>query len=348
MRVNLQLNSLILIFTSTWVSYTLGEECLRKAYQYKASKIRSDGYGDETTQDEISGIAISTENVVNNETVMWVISDSGSPHVVAFGVTSGKRLASVSLENAIRNWSKDWEGLNIGPCDKGTCLYVMDTGNNKARETQGRAGRDTRYVYRFREPILPKTRSWVQRFTLPKDQVDVIAFMYRENETTTNSDSEASFLDPLNQDLYIITKWDRADQWRTRTFRIPGGTKHGSVLKLEPLKDPSYELTHNTWSRGDMSKDGTMIALGAYGNAYFWRRLAGETVQQTLARNPCYKLYVPPTGYQHESIGFGVTTDKIYQVSEGYDQDLWETKLVLMLKPTSKPTTAPTFEHSDF
>eukprot|EP00516_Mucochytrium_quahogii_P003952 CAMPEP_0203756002 /NCGR_PEP_ID=MMETSP0098-20131031/9327_1 /ASSEMBLY_ACC=CAM_ASM_000208 /TAXON_ID=96639 /ORGANISM=" , Strain NY0313808BC1" /LENGTH=323 /DNA_ID=CAMNT_0050647665 /DNA_START=95 /DNA_END=1063 /DNA_ORIENTATION=+ len=322
--VNVKLSFVLAVFN--WINLggyiVRSADCLKKEYQYKASTIRSDGSGDETTQDEISGIAVSSTNVVNNEKVIWVISDSGSPHVVAFGINSGKRLASVNIEEAIWNWSKDWEGLNIGPCDRGTCLYVMDTGNNAARNGHGHGGRNSRYVYRFEEPKLPKEISSVKRYKLPKDDVDVIKYRYDQDGIST-ADSEASFLDPLNQDLYIITKWNSEDHWRTRMFRIPGGTKHASILNLKPLSNPTSKLKSNTWSRGDMSKDGKMIVLGAYGKAYFWKRLPGESVEQAMSRDSCYKLYVPPSGYQHESIAFGATPDKIYQVSEGYNPDLW-------------------------
>ena len=101
------------------------------------------GRVEDGTLDEISGIAVSRQN----PGVLWVHEDSGNPAVLTALDTSGRTVATLTLDGAT---NVDWEDLAIGPCiDTGDawCIVVGDIGDN------GATGR-TLSIYTVVEPVL--------------------------------------------------------------------------------------------------------------------------------------------------------------------------------------------------
>ncbi len=93
--------------------------------------------------DEISGIAVSRQNAG----VLWVHEDSGNPNVLTALDTSGRTLATLTLDGAT---NVDWEDLAIGPCVDTSdpwCIVVGDIGDN------GATGRRLA-LYTIVEPVL--------------------------------------------------------------------------------------------------------------------------------------------------------------------------------------------------
>src|SRR5262245_45881211 len=74
---------------------------------------------------EASGLAASRRN----PGVLWTHNDSGDPFVFAITSTGGVK-GRVRVTGA-QVW--DWEDIAVGPCPKGTCLYIADIGDNDRR-----------------------------------------------------------------------------------------------------------------------------------------------------------------------------------------------------------------------
>lgn len=86
---------------------------------------------------ETSGLAVG----VHDPRRIWTHNDSGNgPFIYALDA-EGKVRARVELDR--RN--RDWEDMDRGRCELGSCLYIADTGDNDER-------RDRVHLYRIQEP----------------------------------------------------------------------------------------------------------------------------------------------------------------------------------------------------
>jgi hypothetical protein len=89
---------------------------------------------------EASGAAPSQAN----PGLFWTIGDSGNPPEILAIDTTGALRGRFALLNAA---NVDWEAVAVGPCPRGTCVYVGDTGDNAER-------RDEVMIHRVVEPVL--------------------------------------------------------------------------------------------------------------------------------------------------------------------------------------------------
>ncbi len=200
---------------------------------------------------ELSGLVLSR----SRRGLLWAHNDSGdSPRLLAFR-SSGTAVAEVALTGAE---NVDWEDLAVGPDG---ALLVGDIGDNLAQ-------RASVVVYRVPEPRSSGTVAVAARYEL----------RYPDGAR----DAEALMFDRRSGSIVIVAK-DLGGRARVYVARRPSSgqvttMRHTGTIELGPVEPVTA---------GDVSADGRTIALRTYGQAYVWRRRAGESVAAALRRRPC-------------------------------------------------------------
>jgi hypothetical protein len=201
---------------------------------------------------EISGIVLSR----SRPGVLWAHNDSGdSPRLLAFR-TSGEPVAEVMLAGAE---NVDWEDIATG---RDGALLVGDIGDNQAR-------RASVVVYRVSEPRASGTVAVAARYEL----------RYPDGPR----DAEALLFDRSTGAIVVVSK-SYAGDGRVYVARRP------SSRQVTTMRRSATTLKlglGGAVTGGDVSADGTTIALRTYDSAYAWRRRTGESVAAALRRRPC-------------------------------------------------------------
>ena len=139
--------------------------------------------------DEASGIVASRKNT----DVLWVHNDSGDgPYVYAMN-REGDHLGRYYISGAS---ATDWEDIAIGPGPVAgeSYLYCGDIGDNSAV-------RSSIKIYRIVEPTVSSTQSPVNATLYGANSIEMI---YPDGAR----DAETLMVDPVNRDLYIVSKRD--------------------------------------------------------------------------------------------------------------------------------------------
>jgi hypothetical protein len=203
--------------------------------------------------------------------VLWAHEDSGSPPVIVALATDGRVLARVPVTGARET---DWEDVAAGP---GPLLYVGDIGDNAA----SRASID---VYRFPEPGLDGA---------PIAPAQRLRLRYPDRP----HDAEAMLVDPMREELVVVTKAVGGGRAYVTSARAAGGE---ATLRAGP-RIPLALVT-----AGDVSADGRIVALRTYARVALWRRRGSEPLTTTLRRPPC----VSPTSLLREGQGEALALDR--------------------------------------
>lgn len=293
---------------------------------------------------EISGLAVSTTQISEEgNPVAFAINDSGDdPRLWLFDSVTGDHLRTLWIEGGeVEN--VDWESLTGGPCsdDPGdSCLYISDTGDNTARGSEGqdsyRDG-DPYRIYRIREPV------WEELDDGDSIEVDsVLEFDYKSESPYIKpefADSESFFVDPVGWgddgaspgDLYVVTKWDeREAEIFNRVFYIPVSAWEDdevySPIALDYESDASFMGPR--WTGGEMSPDGTVLALGTYEGTYFYLRCPGASIEWTLKQQHCLYIPVFDDCEQMETVAWMPDGKQILEIPEGYEVPMSKTTLL--------------------
>jgi hypothetical protein len=158
--------------------------------------------------EEASGL-VTSSTAAN---VFWAQNDSGNdPELFAFD-SSGTSLGVARVRGAE---NVDWEAIALGPCPRGSCVYIGDVGDNRAR-------RQHVVIYRLPEPSAGDTVTAVAdsiRVQYPDGPRDVEA-MWVSADSTVWLLSKRPLFAPggvLRQaQLYRI----RADAWYTAATHV--------------------------------------------------------------------------------------------------------------------------------
>lgn len=204
----------------------------------------------ETTRiKEASGIVASRKN----PGVLWVHNDSGNSEKVYAINSRGKLLGTYRIKDAR---CRDWEDIAIGPGHdpQHDMLYIGDIGDNKARYPSIR-------VYLVKEPKVDPNRMFSEKMIGPADSIELV---YPDGP----KDAETLMVDPLNGDMYIITK----REFPSRVYRAPYPQ---STKKQNPLEQVA-KLPWGFAVGGDISSDGQRIIVRGALNASLWIRPEGE------------------------------------------------------------------------
>ena len=302
---------------------------------------------------EISGLAISPSQVspATGAPVLFAINDSGGgARLGLFDSANGKRLLTVLIPTS----NSDWESMSIGSCGVSdmnkTCLYIADTGDNRARLSGGDSSRrESQYnIVRIEEPLL---RDFVDDERIPDSYVSNLRFNYRSKSSPTSSaDCEATFLDNAGWgedgaigDLYLVTKWDESDATtKTRLFKIPTEAWLNTSERYQPEAVGSYDagggLMGITWTGAEASFDGTLISLVGYTERerrttnYMFLRCPGSSVADALAApngttQHCLAWKSPSQG-KLETLAWDPNGTRIVNIPEGMNENIGITSFV--------------------
>lgn len=187
---------------------------------------------------EASGVAASRRT----PGMLWSHNDSGDPFV--FLLTATGAVKSRIRVTGAQVW--DWEDIAVGPCPKGTCLYIADIGDNDRT-------RRTVTLYRTPEPAPGDTET---------ASVEVLRATYPDGP----HDAEALIVLPGGE-LFIVTKGNSDP---AALYRFTSGFRDGATVALErvtalvPSKPNGKESSAARNIRitdADASPDGRWIVL---------------------------------------------------------------------------------------
>ncbi len=246
---------------------------------------------------EASGLAASRREPGD----WWIHNDSGdSARVFVLG-SDGQVRSTVRLAGAT---ARDWEDIDVGPPTSphgGATVYVADIGDNAMVKQDTANARSSVQVYRFQEPELTGAH-----LTVRPDQ---LTFTYPDGP----HDAETLLVDPRDGSLYVVTK-----EWGLRgssgVYRAPAGLPAGSTTVLEHVGDVPLDAG-TLVTGGDISPDGSVIALRSYADVRLYRRDPGTSVADALGGTPCHGP--GPVERQGEALGFSVDGGSYLTVSEG-------------------------------
>jgi hypothetical protein len=252
---------------------------------------------------EASGLIASRTNT----DVFWTHNDSGdTARVFAFN-RAGKHLGIYALAGVTAN---DWEDIasGPGPVSGKEYLYLGDFGDNST-------SRSSVAVYRVEEPVVSSTQA---PLTAQLSGVDTLALKYPDGA----HNAETLLVDPRTGDLYIVTKSSDGASGVYRSAAPHDTAATRTLTKVASLSFGAGELatTGTLATGGDISPDGSEIAIRTYGAAVLWKRGASATVADALAGPPC--LLSVAAEIQGEALSFDAQKS-YYTLSEGLNPSLY-------------------------
>jgi len=239
---------------------------------------------------EASGLAASRRN----PGVLWTHNDSGDPFVFALTATGGVK-GRVRVTGA-QVW--DWEDVAVGPCPKGTCLYIADIGDNDRR-------RRTITIYRTPEPLPGDAQT---------ENVEVLRAMYPDGA----HDAEALIVLP-GGDMLVVTKGNAVP---AALYRIRSPFRDGATVPLErvaallPTKPNGKDTSAARNTRitdADASPDGRWIVLRTPRSLMFYE--AGAFASGQIREVSHFDL-APAREPQGEGVALSADGD-VWLVGEG-------------------------------
>jgi len=191
---------------------------------------------------EASGLAASH----SIPDLLWALNDSGEAMVFALN-RGGAVVSRVRLQGAKVD---DWEAIAVGPCARGSCLYVGDIGDNRARRRQIT-------IYSVPEPNDPKDSTAA---------VSAFHAVYPDEP----QDAEALLATP-DGFLYIVSKGSTGP---IAIYRVPRQRLPGSTVTLERIGTPRTQgkvASEDRITDGALSPDGMTTVLRTHRALLFYR-----------------------------------------------------------------------------
>ena len=272
-----------------------------------------------TKINEASGIAVSRKQTG----VIWTHNDSGDKARIFAMRSDGEHAGEYILKGA---HNRDYEDIAIGPGPKEGVdyLYVGDIGDNDST-------RRNITVYRFPEPLV----SIDNKSTYDVDSVEKIHLRYPDHA----HDAETLMVDPRTGDLLVGTKrGEKFSLFKVTQDEITKGVSETIPMTLvisvvEPKLD-LFGIKHMA-SAGDISPDGSIIAVRGYGYGIFWERGEGQTIADAMRGKSRSMKLAEPVNVQGESLGFD-DKNGFYTLSEGVGQTIYYYQQVAeVIEPTS-------------
>lgn len=241
-----------------WVNISKDTEWIRNDEFESKGK----GIGKVTDLHEASGIAPS----FSNPGYLWAHNDSG--HRPQLSLIDSKDASTYSMLILKPEMNIDWEDIECIQDQGKNYIYLADIGDNFGK-------RKYVTIYIIRDEKLP-----FQKFQEAKIE-QTIQFTY----TKGPRDAEAILVDPLTKDIFIVSKREKFVGLYTIKF---------------PYKDEGIDTAihigtfpFNQITGGSISPDGTEILIRSYGRIFYWKRKSGESIPETLRRNPQLAPYYP-------------------------------------------------------
>jgi len=233
--------------------------------------------------EETSGMAVSRKN----PSWIYVHNDSGGEPEIYILDTLGTFLGTLRLEG-VKN--RDWEDLAMGPgpIDDQTYLYIGDIGDNFGNAEE-------LIIYRIPEPdslenIITATP-------------EIIRLTYPDGP----KDAETLLVDPISGDLFVLTKREAKNTLYKASRDL---LTDGSNIALEKVMQLPITLSVG----GDIAADGSQVLIKNYWVIYYWARIEGESLEETLSRKAVLLPYEPEP--QGEAIAFEPKGNAYFTLSE--------------------------------
>jgi hypothetical protein len=246
---------------------------------------------------EISGLAAS-----RTQDVIWAHNDCGATARVFAMSPAGEALATYTLTGAE---AFDWEDMALGPGpeDGVDYLYLGDIGDNASI-------RPEIVVYRAPEPEFDPASSNLAV------EADALTLNYPDGA----HDAETLLSDPVTGDLYIVTK--DVSGGPSGVYRAAAPHDPGTPITLErvaeiawasltvtadvPASAPALPLAlPKVPTGGDISPNGSVIAIRTYGTVFLWERGEGQTIAEAFASPPCEA----PSAIEEQGEAIAITAD---------------------------------------
>lgn len=246
--------------------------------------VNGDGYGDvqKSTLNlldptgvklgEASGLIVGR----NSPGILWSINDGkvNQPRNELFanlpdGNSRGYYVLKNSGGTALSN--VDWEDLGFYDTGGTKYLYVADIGDNDLN-------RSSVTIYRFAEPTLTGTS------TGNRGDITVTESVVLTYPSGTARDAESFFVDPLNGDLYIVSK-NEPTSGSARLYRktVPASWTGGSfaLSDLGTVRFPEG-TSNDSPSAADISPNGLEVLIKSDNTIHHYRRVSTATSLDTL------------------------------------------------------------------
>lgn len=240
---------------------------------------------------EASGIVASRKN----NSVLWVHNDSGNSEKIFALNPSGKLIGIFTLKGS---HCRDWEDIALGPGPEKNYdyLYIGDIGDNNAKYPSV-------IIYRVKEPYIDPNSTGKEIAIGPAEKIELI---YPDGP----KDSETLLVDPLNGDIYIISK--RNFFSRVYLTKYPQSTSKPTRMDLVTI------LPWGLATGGDVSTDGGFVIIRGQAYASIWRRPEGEPLWHAFSgKYSTIELIPEPQGeavcFSPKSLGFFTVSEKTHQ-----------------------------------
>lgn len=227
---------------------------------------------------EVSGIVTSNQD--NNS--IWTHNDSGDNPLIYLLDDKANLKYKCTITNAK---NRDWEDITTYK----NRLYIGDIGDNNAVHPHYT-------IYIIDEPSVKSNAD------ITVNKTDRIIYKYPDGA----KDAETLMADPMNGDLYIVSKRES----NVNVYRIVFPYN----LKDTTIAEKVLTMPFTYFVGGDISRDGKEIIMKTYQKIYYWPRKTGKTIAEALAQKPQEILYQQEP--QGESICWSADGKSFFTLSE--------------------------------
>jgi hypothetical protein len=273
--------------------------------------------------DEASGIAAG----IASPGVVYVQNDSGdAARFFALDRSTGRTLATYTVPDAT---NVDWEDIAVARDAKGTpSVWLGDIGDNGASRTEVD-------IYRVDEPQVDMTGSDVAANTSTPQ-------VWRLRYPSGPADAESLAVAPGGA-AYVITK---SPTGVSQVFAVPARPDPSRIQMLRAIGSLRFGFTGTpggpsqfgqlTATGAALSRDGSMLAVRTYTDAYLWRVRAGSVVAAITAAPVRVALPAQPQG---EGIGFDGA--RLLIDSEGVGSAVYAVAVPVITPAAQSPSPSP-------
>ncbi|MCZ7556976.1 MAG: hypothetical protein M5R41_11310 [Bacteroidia bacterium] len=240
---------------------------------------------------EISGIAASRLR----GDVLWAHNDSGDKARLYAIDSTGRLIAVVNVNGAM---AIDWEDMASAKIDGIPRLYIADVGDNGAT-------RQTVTVYRCTEPAVDPAA--------PESVYTVGAERMHLRYPDGARDSEALFVDPVGEILYLIAK---SGEESCGVYRAPWKAGDTTIVleAVGVLRIPSPFSPLRLVTAADLAADRSAVLLRTYAALYEYRGI-GSPLQ--LLQSTPRAVHGAPVQPQAEAVCYDKDSRGIFLATEG-------------------------------
>ncbi|MFM7855510.1 MAG: hypothetical protein ACKO96_27190 [Flammeovirgaceae bacterium] len=239
--------------------------------------------------EEASGLVES----VAHPNHFWTMNDSGHPAEV-FLIDNKAQIQLTCKLKGIDN--RDFEDITIGdgPVEGKKYIYVADIGDNLEKY-------DVKLIYRFVEP------SSITNQEMTITEFDTLKVKLEDRVR----DTEAIFIDPLLNDMYLVSK--REDS--VRLYQIAQPFVNDTLIAKPIAILPFHKIV-----AASITADGQELLLKDYDHVYYWKNKERLSISKLLQTKPAILAYERER--QGEAICWANDGKGYYTLSEAVNDEM--------------------------